>query len=275
MGDVNPRNLLVSPANPDKVYFVDCDSYQVGKYVCPVGMAEYSSPEILKRIESVQGGYASCPRTIEDEQFSLASLLFHIIMLGQTPFAAKNNEKIDEAIRTYSFAYRTKINRGIDVPDGPYALIWNNTPPHIKEKFASVFTGQEKFSAEAWSAEFQRYASGIAAGRSSAELLPRKYFDATGTFFQDFVCKGCKEEANMPVEKYERLEKYHQPLLCNQCMSVLWPMKKQLTSIICDTCHKPYSGTMYDKAMQEYGKRCKCSVCKDRSNSTGSFGRRR
>lgn len=267
MGDVNPRNLLVSPTDPEKIYFVDCDSYQVGEYVCPVGMAEYSSPEILKRLALSKDGYATCPRTIEDEQFSLASLLFHMIMLGQTPFAAKNNEKIEDAIQTYSFAYRTKTNRGTDVPDGPYALIWNNTPPYIREKFASVFTGETKYSAAVWHTEFQRYVSSISSGRSTAELLPTKYYDATGTFFRDFTCVGCHEKANMAAEKYERLVKYHQPLLCNRCMSILWSMRDQPATIVCDGCHRRYQGSKYDKAMQEYGKRCFCSTCKDRRNA--------
>lgn len=265
MGDVNPRNLLVSPADPSKVYFVDCDSYQVGKYVCPVGMAEYSSPEILRRIESAPGGYADCPRTVGDEQFAVAGLLFRILMLGQMPFAAKNNEKIEDAIRSYSFAYRTKENRGEDVPDGPYALIWNNTPPNVRERFAQVFTGNGKLSAEEWHNEFRKYIGNLVSGRSSTELLPRKYYDATGNFFKDFMCVGCNEEANMPAEKYDRLVKYNQPVLCNRCMSLLWPLQERKATITCDICRRPYAGTLYEKAMQEYGKRCKCPGCKNRS----------
>lgn len=221
MADVNPRNILVSLSDPSNVYFVDCDSYQFGKYLCPVGMAEYSSPEYLRRLDSISGGYAECPRTMEDEQFALASLLFHILMLGQNPFAAKGNEKIEEAIRNYSFAYKTKTNRGEDVPDGPYAMIWNNTPPYIKKNFISVFTGEEKVGAESWSLEFRKYVNRISAGVSTSELLPKKYYDPQGELFETYKCVYCGAEANMRKDKYAKLVQYHQPLFCNQCMSLL------------------------------------------------------
>lgn len=265
MADVNPRNFLVSLSDPDNVYFVDCDSYQFGKYLCPVGMAEYSSPEYLRRLDSTCGGYAECPRTMEDEQFALASLLFHILMLGQNPFAAKGNEKIEEAIRNYSFAYKTKTNRGEDVPDGPYAMIWNNTPPYIKKNFISVFTGEEKVSAESWSLEFRKYVNRISAGVSTSELLPKKYYDPQGELFETYKCVYCGSEANMRKDKYAKLVQYHQPLFCNQCMSLLWPLRDIDEIVECDGCHRQFKGNQYQKALQEYGKRAYCPVCKERN----------
>ena len=35
LGDINPLNILV--VSPTEVWFVDCDSYQIGGYPCPVG----------------------------------------------------------------------------------------------------------------------------------------------------------------------------------------------------------------------------------------------
>ena len=264
MGDVNPRNILVDPANPERVYFVDCDSYQFENFNCPVGMAEYSSPAYLERLDRASGGYAECPRTQKDEEFALASLLFHMLMLGQTPFASKSNSKIEDAIRSYSFAYRTKENRGDDVPDGPYAMIWNNTVPSVTRLFTDVFTGKRTATAEEWSDAFRRYLGSYNHGTSTTELLPKRYYDATGDFFEDFSCASCHETANKPKEAVERLKRAHQPLLCNSCLMNLQPLKEVPDRIVCENCHYFFDSTKFEHALQEMGKRCICPSCRER-----------
>ena len=47
LGDINPLNILV--VSPTEVWFVDCDSYQIGGYPCPVGTVRFTAPEIQKR----------------------------------------------------------------------------------------------------------------------------------------------------------------------------------------------------------------------------------
>lgn len=262
MGDVNPRNLLVLPSDPYKVYFVDCDSYQFQEFNCPVGMAEYSSPAYLKRLDVTSGGYAKCARTREDEEFAIASLLFHMLMLGQTPFAAKNNAKIEDAIRDYSFAYKTKDNRGENVPDGPYALIWNNTHPVVRNPMANVFTGTETVSAYKWAKVFQTYMESINSGVSTRELLPTRYFDATGKTFMDFECAGCHNISNKRKEDVLRLQNAKQPILCNTCMRYILPKKHVTATIRCNRCNKEYVDTEFEKALQEVGKICKCEDCR-------------
>lgn len=44
LGDINPLNILV--VSPTEVWFVDCDSYQIGGYPCPVGTVRFTAPEI-------------------------------------------------------------------------------------------------------------------------------------------------------------------------------------------------------------------------------------
>ncbi len=261
MGDVNPRNLLVSISRPHLVYFVDCDSYQVGSYNCPVGMVEYSSPEYLLRLDNTPGGYAKCPRTIEDEGFALASLLFRILMLGQSPFAAKNSEEMQQSLRKYSFAYKTKENDGRDVPDVTYSLIWNNTPRSVRDLFADVFTGGKKHSAETWRNTFQRYEDSIKRGQSTDRLLPKKYYDATGNFV-DFICASCGVEANIHKDTYERLTRINHPLLCNACRAAIERDREIPADLRCSKCGIIFKGTMHDKALMEYGKRYYCYNCR-------------
>ena len=259
VGDVNPRNLLVSKSDPRKVYFVDCDSYQVGEFTCPVGMVEYSSPEVLERIDRQQGSYANCIRTIKDEQFSMAVLLFKMLMSGISPFAAKSADNISAGIRNRTFAFKSEENKGYDAPDGPYKLIWSNTPKTIKDMFANTFTGKTTYSAKQWKYSFEAYLRYIDQGVFTRELLPKKYYDPTGDRFRDFECAECKQVSNMPIEKLE-LRK-NQPLFCNQCWSALLRAKTISVEIACNGCGKAYTVTKFDQLMQEHGNKWYCNSC--------------
>lgn len=44
IGDINANNILVADYN--KVYFIDCDSFQIGPYPCPVGTPYFTPREI-------------------------------------------------------------------------------------------------------------------------------------------------------------------------------------------------------------------------------------
>lgn len=50
MGDINPRNFLVTPQCA--VYLVDCDSYQFGGFSCPVGTPLYTPPEVHRSMRA-------------------------------------------------------------------------------------------------------------------------------------------------------------------------------------------------------------------------------
>jgi len=86
MGDVNPRNVLVT--QKALVTLVDTDSFQVRDatgYVhrCLVGMPEYTPPEL-------QGmDLNSLDRAPYHDCFGLAVLIFQLLMEGQHPFNAK------------------------------------------------------------------------------------------------------------------------------------------------------------------------------------------
>jgi hypothetical protein len=84
LGDINESNFLVSPQS--LVTLVDCDSMQVpraagGYFRCPVGKADFLAPEL-------QGAdYSAVDRTAPQDCFSLATLLFLLLMEGTHPFS--------------------------------------------------------------------------------------------------------------------------------------------------------------------------------------------
>ena len=260
MGDVNPRNILVSMSQPDQVYFVDCDSYQVGKYICPVGMTEYSSPQMLQRVAATPGGYAACPRTMEDENFALTTLLFKMLMLGQTPFAAKNAANRMEAVRDYSFAFKSETTTGYDAPDGPAHMIWSNTPKHLKDKFAQVFLGQQTYDASVWAGEFSYYLKKLEDGTHTKLLRPLKYPDFSGDLFEDFTCVFCGAEANMAKEQFKKL--IDQPKFCRACRTTVNRSRGIPQKMRCDACGQHSDGTAYDQIMQDFGRKWFCDSCR-------------
>ena len=82
LGDINGNNILIT--SPDEIYFVDTDSYQIEDLPCPVGTADFTAPEIQNK------DYKTFLRTIGNETFAVAVLLFRLLMLGQNPYAHIN-----------------------------------------------------------------------------------------------------------------------------------------------------------------------------------------
>lgn len=81
MCDINLGNILVSGIESDniKTSFVDTDSYQIGDLLGEVGVPIFTPPELHGvKLETVK-------RTYQNEYFSIATLLFMIMMPGQKP----------------------------------------------------------------------------------------------------------------------------------------------------------------------------------------------
>lgn len=265
MGDINPANILINPSNPSEIYFVDCDSYQVGDYLCPVGTPVFTSPEYYKKC-NMKPRYSKVKRTIEDEYYALAAFIFEVLMNGQAPFASKSDEKknIIDDICNYRFAFKTKETSGADVPDGNFKMIWNNMDNSCKKKFADVFEGRKRYTADEWSRSLYYYSKQIMEGKSSNDLFPTKYVDTTGSFI-DFTCKCCGVESNMHKDLYEKIIRTHpeNPIfLCNRCKAV---MNDSLPDIVsCDRCGTTFHPTVGEKWRHDmFNFNYKCEKCKN------------
>jgi len=91
MGDLNPRNILVTDRG--LVTLVDTDSFQVRAgerlYRCPVGVPEYTPRELQGlRFDQVD-------RTPEHDRFGLGVLVFQLLMDGFHPFAGALRDPAD------------------------------------------------------------------------------------------------------------------------------------------------------------------------------------
>ena len=164
LGDINPQNIMV--ASPEEVWFVDCDSYQVAGYPCPVGTVRFTPPEIQGK------NYATFLRTPGNEAFAVATLLFMLMLPGKSPYAQRDGGSLTEAIRAMDFPYPCGENHSKNPPEGDWLYLWSHLPLYLKKLFFETFQkggrySQEhsRLSAEAWLSAFNRYHELLASGK--------------------------------------------------------------------------------------------------------------
>ena len=132
MGDVNDLNILMRP--DATVSFVDCDSYQIQGFSCPVGTDAYTPPE-LQGVE-----FRNQVRELNHEAFSIAVLLFKIMLPGKHPFSHSRGGSLTENIRQGMFPYRIKgRTSSCDLPAGHWRFCWSHLPLALKNEFGAAF----------------------------------------------------------------------------------------------------------------------------------------
>ena len=131
LGDINPLNILVKDENT--IYFVDCDSYQIEGFPCPVGTVNFTAPEI-------QGvDFRTFLRSPEHELFAVATLLFMMLMPGKSPYSHQGGESGYLNIQETHFSYPLGDNHSDGVPLGPWRFCWSHLNFGIKEAFYKSF----------------------------------------------------------------------------------------------------------------------------------------
>lgn len=167
LGDINGGNILVR--NYDDVYFIDCDSFQIGQYPCPVGKDEFTPKELIHK------NFDSILRTKEHDMFAVTVLMFEILFLGQHPYSYKGGTSIVDNIQKSFFPYRFEGEKGNYVPDGIWRFIWSNTTYYIKQTFSDCFAYNKRLTIEQLYDVFKRYINDMSKGYASSELKPNKY----------------------------------------------------------------------------------------------------
>jgi DNA-binding helix-hairpin-helix protein with protein kinase domain len=125
VADVNHGGIRVAPDATVKL--IDCDSFQVSSgqrtFVCEVGVENFTPPELQGK------SFRVTPRTANHDNFGLAVMVFHLLMLGRHPFAGRfqgpEDMPIPKAIGQFRYAYsrdkgRTRME---PPPTAPVAAI--------------------------------------------------------------------------------------------------------------------------------------------------------
>ena len=199
LGDINPDNILVK--TPAEVYFVDCDSYQVAGYPCPVGTIPFTPPELQNR-----GHYDSYLRTVGNENFAVAVLLFSLMITGQMPYNQKGGDSAQKNIIDMDFSYPLGESSNKKTPNGPWRFLWSHLPFLLKDAFYNTFnkggrysTEGTRLSASEWLKKFKEYLRLLDSGKlgeqdeMSTWIYPTRFKKQKGKVYVECPC--CKNEA--------------------------------------------------------------------------------
>jgi len=166
IGDINPMNILIN--SDTDVNFVDTDSYQIEGYPCPVGMVNYTAPEI-------QGhNFHTFLRKPEHEYFAIATLLFMILLPGKPPFSHQGGGDPASNIKKGLFPYPFKNMSTRKAPEGCWRYIWSNLPFKTKEAFYKCFTSGKRLSPQEWLFLMKHYKKTLSHGHLTNEIYPNE-----------------------------------------------------------------------------------------------------
>jgi DNA-binding helix-hairpin-helix protein with protein kinase domain len=182
VGDINPANFLFVP-DTGAVSCLDCDSYQIrsstGIYRCRVAVPEFQPPEL-------QQGFSDVTRNPEHEKFSVAVLLFKVLMLGLHPYSHRDGGHPIENLQKGKTPFDPGSGRTDRVCflDGNWRFMWSHLPFAIKTLFIRSFVdGHSNPTArptlDEWSDVLWRYGDELKKGWHSDELMPTRTKDSS------------------------------------------------------------------------------------------------
>jgi serine/threonine protein kinase len=253
MGDINPLNILV--VSPTEVYFVDTDSYQVENFPCPVGTINYTAPEIQRK------HFSTFLRTIGNENFAVATLLFMIMLPGKPPYSQQGGEDPINNVIRMNFSYPFGDNSNKKTPDGPWRYIWSHLTYDLKEAFFNTFKKNCKYSKEntrlscdEWLSIFKYYLDLLDSGKfgeqdkMSEELFPTRHKKSPNINY--VICKLCNNEVP---------ETQCRNGICKDCLG-------KTETYTCKKCGKPIQYSNYQKYIKNAKRFDICSDCFEYEN---------
>ena len=214
LGDINLLNILVKDENT--VFFVDCDSFQINSFACPVGKLPFIRP-----CRAIEGSFFSKNlREMDDELFAVAVLLFMILLPGKPPFSHTGGGDVVANSRNARFPYPWGRRRAEGMPSGPWQYIWSHLTENLKIQFGEAFEEEKLPPVALWLKLLGNYQWAIEQGHSCDELFPATIKErdadaivASGGVKLRCLIKGCGREFG--VKDTSKL-KYQ---ICPQCRS--------------------------------------------------------
>jgi len=262
IGDLNPGNILVK--SPTEVWFVDTDSYQIEDYPCPVGKPSYTAPEIQGK------AFNSFLRTMGNENFAIATLLFQIMILGKLPYAHADGGSQIENIMEMNFPYTLGGPGNEHAPDGKWKFMWSHLSYEVKETFWNTFrkdgalNGEDKRpSAVEWKQRLTTYLGLLRCGKMakqdpmSESIFPTRPKGKRGALWA--VCRHCGER--FPYYENESENKAKPPVYCPKCINEI------VLTIECEDCKELFDIRVpeYDYYMDnKYELPKRCPTCRNR-----------
>lgn len=149
-GDIQLKNALIYTSASQ--YLIDMDSVQIGNLPCPVGTEEFTDPRLWGR------DFSGFVRKLEDEDYSIAMLVFSVLFCGLHPYATRNGaETLNEEILNRNFPYTLDNSDTEHIPLGGYVHIWEYLPEHLRVMLYKTFKEGVIYEAVCWRDAVQKY----------------------------------------------------------------------------------------------------------------------
>ncbi len=185
IGDINPNNMLIDTTDPTKTWLIDCDSFQVDDLPCPVGTDAFTPPNLQGK------NFKNTLRNKEDEYFSMAIMLFMILMPGKHPYSQIDGSSPDQNIKTMNFPYPFEQGEKMDnVPKGYWGVIWTHFTRRLRETFYETFKLNKRFPPHHWIDVLKKYRYSIEQGYYTNDIYPA-YYKPLGKDIVTQECAGC------------------------------------------------------------------------------------
>jgi serine/threonine protein kinase len=244
IGDINPNNVMLGPQKD--TWIIDIDSVQVEGYPCPVGWDEFTAPEILGGIQGL--------RSIEQEHFAIAVLLFMIMMTGTFPYENSGSDDTVQNIKSglFPYGFEGKSERDLQ-PPLRWLYVWSHLSYQLKGLFwnsfhrdGSRYRPEKRVNVDEWIDAFESFKKNLSyrdVDPQSLEIFPIRRKAESGAQLLDCPqCGGKKFVAQFSVG--DELDKeFRTPSACNNCLpkcqSCGEPREPEaLESGICWSCRK-------------------------------------
>lgn len=218
LGDINPKNVIVDADK--RVWIIDADSWQLDGFPCPVGTPMFTSKSALGR------PYADSLRTMEDELFAVATMLFMVLITGQFPYArARSDGDIASLIEEGNFAFQVGERSNRDQPEGNWKYMWSHVPRPLKDLFWQTFHREgarygSSPSAGEWLRAFGDYKSWLSSTRNFDPMSNDVYPSRFKAFRPDTPvsdCPQCRRPHALIGEWIEASKTYNVPEMCFDC----------------------------------------------------------
>jgi DNA-directed RNA polymerase subunit RPC12/RpoP len=270
IGDLNPLNFIIK--SDQELFFVDTDSYQIEDFPCPVGMGNFTAPEIQGK------DFASFLRTSEHEYFAIATLLFMVLLPGKPPYSHQGGGDPIKNIKRGQFPYPLGSQSGGKTPDGPWRYIWSHLPYKTKKAFHNCFVNEKRISPDRWLDLMKSYKFALEKGRldpegdgESDKLFPTRFksvtnyakemYGAEDGRWKSFKCDNCGKTFQSNADQANKMKNVSRQI-CRDCSQIQKIENTTGEMIICSDCGDTFlfsksEKTFYDQKGFDPPKRCK------------------
>lgn len=261
LGDINPKNLMIDDRK--NVFIIDADSWQLEGYPCPVGTPMYTSPRMQSKT------YAEDLRSMQDELFAVATMLFQIVMTGQFPYMRTGTDgDMVQLIREGNFAFQYENHNNKDQPDGDWKYIWSHIHKPVKDLFWNTFHKDGKRyrrrpTASEWLVAFMGYKAYLSDEQANFDPMSNDVRPIRPKAFRPDTpirnCPNCGRKSAIAGIWNDDDQQYRVPLQCNKCRESAAGRAAAARSahVQCRDC-----GASFPKNQAKYG-RCPACAKKD------------